>query len=107
MDRASEAAVDGHDPMLDARAIQREYGLDVRAARNIIKQAGGRLIGGRWLVRRSRIIAWENAANDEVRRAHSTPSPINDRRVRRPPTIPEDLEPGWWRESHAENGEAS
>lgn len=53
---------DALPPMMDETAVRERYGLrDPRASRRVIAQAGGRKIGGRWMVRADALAAWETA----------------------------------------------
>lgn len=88
------------DRRLTAVDVQRLYSLrDARAARRIIREAGGIKVAGQWVVAPERIIAWEQRA------MHSTdPDPphgvsINDeRRPKRRRPKAEALTADWWKE---------
>lgn len=96
-------------PLINTGEVMDRYGLrDPRAARAIMREAGGRLIGGKWLVRADMLEAWEVA--DPIRPCPTSDPESADSPRGRPPSsgslrtihwparrVPSQLEPGWHR----------
>lgn len=91
--------------VLDVVDVMTRYGLrDRRAARRLMDEAGAFMVGGRLLLRREDLLAYEEALRAARRpaargdadglSAHTRSHP-RGRRPGSPP--PEPLRPGWWR----------
>ena len=91
--------------VLDVVDVMSRYGLrDRRAARRLMDEAGAFMVGGRLVLRREDLLAYEEALRAARRPAvpggegggppHPRPRP---RGRRTGPPTPEPLRPGWWR----------
>jgi len=91
--------------VLDVVDVMARYGLrDRRAARRLMDGAGAFMVGGRLVVRREDLLAYEEALRDARhpgRRVDVTdppPHPARRRTRAGGSRSPEPLRPGWWRE---------
>lgn len=89
------------DVLLDVAAVRSRYPWvrDDRAARRIIGDAGGRIIGGRWAVPLDLLRRWERAWHRPgVARSAAGAAPIvadGHRMV----DVPDTLNADWWRDA--------
>lgn len=92
------------DVLLDTADVQMRYGLsDARAARRVIRDAGGRRIAGKWRVRLDVLRAWETSWTDTL-----SPSDVDDLSTLPLPrtSIPTELDADWWQTSPTRKGAA-
>ena len=91
--------------VLDVVDVMTRYGLrDRRAARRLMDEAGAFMVGGRLVLRREDLLAYEEAlraarrpaAHSEAGGSSGHPRPRPRGRRAGPPTT-EPLRPGWWR----------
>lgn len=78
---------------MNVNDVMERYSLSKKAARNLINEAGGFIVGGRLVIRVADLVGWEEARKQErltvlpeVRRAR----PLEDYGM--------DLEEGWWQD---------
>ena len=89
--------------VLDVVDVMARYGLrDRRAARRLMDQAGAFMVGGRLVLRREDLLAYEEALRaarrPEGRADLEDPAPRPSRpRTRTSVSRSEPLRPGWWR----------
>ena len=82
------------DVLLDAAQVCERYRLaDPRAARGVIRQAGGRRIAGKWMIRLDVLRAFETSWTDGI-------TPADAAQLRTTPlgrsAIPKRLDHHWW-----------
>jgi hypothetical protein len=94
--------MDGMQAILTTTEIMERYRISKRAARNLINDAGGFLVGGKLVIREDDLAEWEEA--QKALRLTQLPQVI-DCPPRRPlvPIVEEqlirdELKDGWWRD---------
>jgi len=87
--------------VLNVTEVMARYGLrDRRAARRLMDEAGGFMVGGRLVVRAQDLLEYEERLRETRRLERSEPAPTPRPPSRRGKAIAlprEPLSPGWWR----------